>query len=81
MEVDAAMYTTHPNTQDKSRDNQNAGLGEPFVQGTYLNSLLCPLFSFVLSFTLPETCSNGAAAVCSNAARQLPRNTSQGSYT
>jgi len=31
MEVDAAMYTTHPNTQDKSRDNQNAGLGEPFV--------------------------------------------------
>ena len=39
MEVDAAMYTTHPNTQDKSRDSQNAGSGETFVPGQYINPL------------------------------------------
>src|SRR6266550_9221153 len=41
MEVDAAMYTTYPDTQDRSRDrdNQNAGSEDPFVPGKYLNSL------------------------------------------
>ncbi|KAF8350131.1 hypothetical protein F5887DRAFT_1269976 [Amanita rubescens] len=31
MEVDAAMYTTYPDTQDRSRDNQNAGSEDSFV--------------------------------------------------
>jgi hypothetical protein len=37
MEVDAAMYTTHPNTQDRSRDNQNVASGDHFVPGRHLH--------------------------------------------
>jgi len=31
MEVDAAMYTTYPDTQDRPRDNQNADPEDPFI--------------------------------------------------
>ena len=81
MEVDAAMYTTYPDTQDRSRDNQSASSEDPFVPGKHLNSLESLSLNLVFMFTLPETCSNVVAGVCSAAARQFPRNTSQGSYT
>jgi hypothetical protein len=53
MEVDAAMYTTYPDTQDRSRDNQNAGSEDPFVPGKYSDSLERLSFSVAFMFTLP----------------------------